>query len=320
MSGAPYAPLVVRQIVPPRTHSHDGKPVLAVHRFAGLQVSCASGGHYVGAPTFTESCVRPRGGLVLRHSEVCTVAVLGVISLCVAKDVKAQREVVRGLSGVVQDSTGEPIPYVQVTLRRAGLRVTDDSGRFHFALDEIGEIELLVRRLGFRPVERTFSEVPDTALIIVMVPTAHSLPSVRAEAAKVARSLELHGFYRRLEEREAGLHSGIFITPEDLERRRPIRASFILEGVPGVRVIRTNSSGTRYGLVGNGNCPMTVYLDGIRLNKFNPRSTSDAYPDLDEVLTPTAVAGVEIYTRRSSIPQGFTMMNGSCGVVLVWTR
>ena len=126
----------------------------------------------------------------------------------------------------MKDSTGAPIAYAQVTVRREGLRVTDDSGRFQFALRDIDEIELEVRRIGFRPVEHEFAKVPDTAIVIVMAPAARTLSEVRIDAEKASRSLALHGFYQRLEERETGLNSGYFVTPEDIERRRPVRASF----------------------------------------------------------------------------------------------
>ena len=222
------------------------------------------------------------------------------------------------LRGVVQDSTGAPIPYAQVTLRRAGLRLTDDSGRFQFSLRDIDEIEMEVRRIGFRMVEYELSEIPERGLVVVLFPIAHSLPAVHAEAEKVSRSLELHGFYRRLADRERGIGSGIFITPEEIADRRPTRASHILDGVPGVRLVRTSGSGNRSGIFGNNMCPMTVYLDRIRLNSLGVGAQTP--PDIDEVLTPGAVAGVEVYTRRSSLPSDFAMLNGTCGVVIIWTR
>jgi hypothetical protein len=64
---------------------------------------------------------------------------------------------------------------------------------------------------------------------------------------------------------------------------------------------------------------MTIYLDNIRLNSLAGRY-ANAAPDIDAVLTPTAVAGIEVYTRRTNVPAGFQMLGGTCGVVLIWTR
>jgi hypothetical protein len=62
---------------------------------------------------------------------------------------------------------------------------------------------------------------------------------------------------------------------------------------------------------------MTVYLDGQRLNAL----TSDAGPvDVDALVLPSAVAGIEYYETGNRLPLKFTLVNGSCGLVLIWTK
>jgi hypothetical protein len=55
---------------------------------------------------------------------------------------------------------------------------------------------------------------------------------------------------------------------------------------------------------------MTVYLDRIRLPGR----------DLDFIVSPTTVSGIEIYPRGAGASAGYQLLNGTCGVVLVWTK
>jgi len=61
---------------------------------------------------------------------------------------------------------------------------------------------------------------------------------------------------------------------------------------------------------------MTVYLDRVRIvGKFG--STDDF---VNEIVVPSSVAAMEVYPRGTGAPPEFQSMNGSCGVVLIWTK
>ena len=57
------------------------------------------------------------------------------------------------------------------------------------------------------------------------------------------RSLETRGFYRRLADREKGLGSSQFITPEEVRQRNAFRATQLFEGRAGVNVMRVCTAG-----------------------------------------------------------------------------
>ncbi|HSA56663.1 MAG TPA: carboxypeptidase-like regulatory domain-containing protein [Gemmatimonadaceae bacterium] len=242
------------------------------------------------------------------------------------------------LRGLVVDSAMAPVAYANVQVRN-GARVTaDDSGRFVLELDRPQRLTLDVRRIGFRPAEQTLEVSSDTAITILMAAVPGVLPGTRITGARVVRSLELSGFYRRLHDRERGVNSGHFITAEDIARRNPPRITQMIEGLPSVRVVRrTPPPGSRVQApsncisyndpvcwvpVGPGNCPLTVYLDGRRLNDLtmNPREAF-AY-GVDNIALPTHVAGIEVYSSASRVPMEYqAQLNpGNCGAILIWTK
>lgn len=90
---------------------------------------------------------------------------------------------------------------------------------------------------------------------------------------------------------------------------------------------------------GAAGCRMTVYLDGARLDpkdvfeapstpriggaRVNPvrnRTRLDDLPGIDEVVGGNSVAGVEIYPRGVQVPPQFALLNGTCGVIAIWTK
>ncbi len=118
-------------------------------------------------------------------------------------------------------------------------------------------------------------------------------------------------------ERRIAHSSGRFITRSDIERRSVGRTSDLLRSIPGVTVaavqvrggsrarflIRMRGSGTT--------CEPAIYIDGLAFRQL-PEST------LDDVLQPSAIEAVEVYTATSSAPARYAVQ-GSCGVVLFWT-
>ncbi|HEX6316680.1 MAG TPA: hypothetical protein VFZ73_17535, partial [Gemmatimonadaceae bacterium] len=68
---------------------------------------------------------------------------------------------------------------------------------------------------------------------------------------------------------------------------------------------------------GFNRCAMTVYLDRIRV-VGKPGNALDDY--VNELVVPTHVAAMEIYPRGVGAPPEYQPMNGSCGVVLIWTK
>ena len=204
-----------------------------------------------------------------------SVSVVGGSALIHARTPQNQPVV----TGIVIDSMGQPIAFAQVRGPGVDPRTSDDSGRFRFTMRKRGSLSLTVRRVGFQPLETTLRVDSDTTLELVMRPLAASLATVRVEAEATVRTLEMRGFYDRLRDHVKGTNTGWFIMPEEIEGRRgAIKATQLLQGIPNLRVMKIspgkdNPTGQWFEtLVGPGGCPMTIYLDGARLNKLGGES------------------------------------------------
>src|SRR5688572_8685520 len=69
----------------------------------------------------------------------------------------------RVLRGYVTDSEGGALAYATVQVNGGRRFIADDSGRFTIP-SPAGRFWLLVRRIGFSPVEITFAAAPDTVI------------------------------------------------------------------------------------------------------------------------------------------------------------
>jgi hypothetical protein len=227
----------------------------------------------------------------------------------------------RVLRGRVTDTDGIPLTYANIQVNGGRRLVTDDSGRFSIAVNVSGAFALLVRRIGFRPEEIKLEAMPDTALRIRMAPVATALPEQRIVGRAAFVSLDRNGFYRRMREAERGATVGYFLTPEDFEFRKPSLITNMAEGIPSIRVER-NGTSQRYNLIKGLQtrnalgCTMTVYLDGVRV--VGKLEIQDDF--INELVNPYDVAAMEVYPRPGGAPPHYQSLNGTCGVVLVWTR
>jgi hypothetical protein len=251
------------------------------------------------------------------------LAVFTTVSAAVTPPTALTAQAPPVVRGVVVDSTGRPIAYAQVQGPGVDPRTSDDSGAFRFTMRKAGPLRLQVRRVGFRSLDARFSVGADTTLTLVMQPLAASLETVRIEAEATVQSLEIHGFYDRYRDRIKGTATGFFIMPEEIEGRRgAIKATQLIQGTPNVRVmkIRAGKSPTSQWietLVGPGGCPMTVYVDGVRLNGIAGGIIAPV--DFEWVPTTRELAGVEIYTH-AHVPDRFQAFALNCGVVVFWTK
>jgi hypothetical protein len=116
-----------------------------------------------------------------------------------------------------------------------------------------------------------------------------------------------------------------------------MRISHVMDRAPGVKLSHTPGGHTIPRSTA-GNCDMEIYLDGARLITEATRpgqgvTTPSLQPRperrlrhgarleyLDEIVQASTVAGVEIYTHGASVPPQFQSMNGTCGVIVIWTR
>ena len=122
---------------------------------------------------------------------------------------------------------------------------------------------------------------------------------------------------------ERGINRGYFVTPEELEQRRPSVITSAIEHLPNVR-IRMIPGMKPYNVfflrVENGRgCPLTVYLDRIKVSPMLRRG-SLADETINTLIYPTTVAAIEVYPSHLGAPPDFPPVDNTGGVVLMWTK
>lgn len=244
----------------------------------------------------------------------------------------AQTSTARLITGSVRDSAGTAIAWANVNSQRGARVLADSAGMFSMSTTRTEWVMLDVRRIGYAPAHLRLPPGGDTSIVVTLQAAARTLAGVTVQAEASVRTLELHGFYRRLQDREKGINAGYFITAEDIERRKPNRITQMIEGLPSVREIRLSGLGADClgdhdarcrTLTGVGACAVNVYLNGRRLNPLNPRNMDARRPyvvGLEELVPPTSVAGIEVYTSAVKAPPEYQSLAGLCAVVLLWTK
>jgi hypothetical protein len=227
--------------------------------------------------------------------------------------------------GTVQDTGGRPVPQASVLIDGRQMTEANSQGQFRVEVSSEREIIIEVRRIGFEPSRIALPRGGgDTSVVVTLTPLAQPLPQAVVEARQSGK-LARNGFYQRMADREKGINTGHFVTEAEIARRNPSRFMQLLEAINGVQVRRVGSCFVTHRCwvpQGSGGCFMEVYLDGKRLNRarFDPKENpweSTDYPD--ELLSPGAVGGIEVYSRANKAPPEYQTVGG-CGVILVWTR
>jgi hypothetical protein len=233
------------------------------------------------------------------------------------------------ISGVATDTLGIPKADARVVLDDSVEVRTDSRGHFTFRNVAAGSRQLVFIVLGFAPFAVPVEVVAgDTARVsarlqrvTVLAPT-----NINADSARMT----LTGFDERMREKS---HGGYFITAKEIEKRGYVRTTSLFDGVPGVKVLRVGD-GTRYSIFGHGgkvmmrrgsgsDCEAVVYLDGIRIMPGIPAGKGTMMlpgVDVDAIVNSSSIAGIEVYPSANRAPPQYQILNGTCAVVLIWTK
>ena len=258
----------------------------------------------------------------------------------------SQQRVIR-----VVDDEGQPVAYANVTLEGERPAITNEKGEVAIGAAARSAFTIDVRRLGFEPWYGKLT-LADTAMIarVSLHRLTRRLFIVKITDSSSTVPAYLRGFYQRLLDRQRGIGAGVFITPEDVERRNISVATALLQGLSGVSLGRT-ASGKTYAMSSNRSCVMSVLVDGHRVcpsrgcdgttppssagtdppatapNRkttsrapaYVPPPTDEQYVLIDNVLTPNEIAAVEVYPRGASVPLSLPTPDNSCGTIAIWT-
>ena len=141
--------------------------------------------------------------------------------------------------------------------------------------------------------------------------------TVEAEAFKPARynaTTKFDEFYRR---KARGV--GTFFTREDIERRPRSEAIYLIEGLPGIRIVRPKRdqnpelrfSRCTVGPGGSQHEAVALFVNGLETDR---RWVGDFLRELHV----NDIEAMEVYTGPSQLPQ--EAMGNSCAAIFVWTR
>ena len=215
------------------------------------------------------------------------------------------------LAGTVSDSAGVPIAGVEVIVGGAAYTArTDDKGQFRISAPA-GLVTITARRIGFEAVSQQvqINGASDPTQVNLRL---RSLPSVLkpvvVRTSKVEYRGRLAGYYRRLENQNAG----VFIPRSQIDSENPRTLSQLLTHVAGINATRTRGGGSGVRMRGRSCWPL-VWLDGL------PMGAGEV--DLD-AFAPTSIHGIEIYLGSTTAPMGFIANRdqSSCGTILLWSR
>ncbi len=246
--------------------------------------------------------------------------------------------------GTVTDTLGAALPYCSVAVENPPSAVLCDSlGGFRVAGLSRQMTTFEVRRLGYVP-GRFSVIIPGDSLraIVQLVPLPTVLSPIdvtAAGASEVLAALAEHGFYERM---RVGA-TGMFITPEELERLRPERVTEALRDRPGIRITFGGIHGNEpIPLIwGRNFCLLNVFVDGLEINGIYDVSDGarrggvdyfgkPGWPGsveqrptvgvgLDAFIRPDAIAAIEIYLSGPATPIQFRTTN-ECGAIVIWTK
>jgi len=214
----------------------------------------------------------------------------------------------RVMGRVLDQENGDPVEGAELRIRGTGLmRISDARGRFEFETVPTGTLVLEVAHLAFRVRTDSIQVLPGATLELDVGLAADPVLLEPLLVTVRSRVLEANGFYSR---REQGL-SGLLLTREQIEERRPARLTDLFVSIPGVRLAHRDGVGASVVLFPRGNlmegetCYPDVWVDGVITTII----------DLDQ-FHPDQVEGLEVY-QGAGTPLRY---NSACGAILIWTH
>ncbi len=288
----------------------------------------------LGVPLFLQAAIPPYRGLGVPTESEDGAFPQVVLRIDFATDAVGQ-VTGRVVGRVVDRETGEPVPSALVgTTERGYTSITDQAGRFR--LDDLFPMRhtLKVRHLAYGENEteldlatsETFEvEIQLAAAVLAVAPIHVRIVGTRS------RKLELSGFYERRDWNEK-LGLGHYLTRREIGLRGPSRVSHLLTTIPRVDILRGGCIGPRCtipyirgspsrcrrlkyegpeGLIG-----ASVYVDGHRTRTV----AGGELWGVDELMMPSDIAGVEVYSGMGDLPGEFADTNAQrCGAIVIWT-
>ena len=215
------------------------------------------------------------------------------------------------LTGKVINAAGAPVREARVEVQGTGaIALSREDGTFGFTDLPSGTQQLVVRQLGFEPVEKAveLSGRAPQQVTVTMAKPARVLEPVAVVAERSKAGLDQVGFNRR---QKVGF--GYFMDTEAIEARQATRMTDLFRTVPSLRVV---PSGMDYVVESardvQGGCVRYV-VDGSPYQSMFPG-------DIDRLMPPHDVAAIEVYSGSNTPAEFQAAGNSSCSTVVMWSR
>lgn len=225
------------------------------------------------------------------------------------------RTVARGaarLSGKVINANGAPVANARVDVAGTDAHaLTRENGEF--ALDSLpsGTQSLVVRQLGFAPVETAVelsARAPQRVTVTISKP-ARVLETVAVKADR-EEQLDKVGFASR---KRTGL--GYYLSPDQIADRQAQRVSDLFRSIPGLQVV-PSGNGIDYEVRDSRNpyngC-VVFYVDGAKWQAIYPG-------DVDRILPTQEIGAIEVYSAADVPAQFQAAGQTSCSTVVMWSK
>jgi carboxypeptidase family protein/TonB-dependent receptor-like protein len=215
------------------------------------------------------------------------------------------------LSGRVVNGAGQAIVGARVdVMGTPGATLTRENGEFSLSELPSGTQTVVVRQIGFAPVEVAveLSTRAPQRVTIALTRAAQVLAPVQVTADAADQGLDKIGFNQR--RKSSG---GYFITAKDIEKRAPNLLTDVFRSIPSLRVV---PSGTDY-VIENARNPVNgcvkYYVDGAPWEAIFGG-------DVDRLLPTWEVAAIEVYSG-SNTPMQFQSPGASgCASIVIWSK
>ena len=249
-------------------------------------------------------------------------ALLGVATFLLPGTVAARDTIPRArtaagtasISGKVVDGEGKPIDNAHVSVTGGiNAATTDSTGAFTLTGQPTGTHALVVRRLGYMPVELAVNLTPlrPNEISVQMQQYVPVLAAVIIEGNRLA-ALERVGFNQR-----KARGTGRYLERDFVRSRNASTVGNLIENIPGLR-----RPGDGFG---GGGC-VNYWVDG---NHWRGEGLGAApggggmQTPLDGFIMPDEIEAIEVYSG-GFIPAEFqtltTRANDRCSTVVIWTR
>ena len=215
------------------------------------------------------------------------------------------------LTGKVINAAGAPVGGARVEVQGTGaIALSREDGSFGFTDLPSGTQQVVVRQLGFEPVERAveLSGRAPQQVTVTLAKAARAQIMNPVEVKASADALDRLGFNQR---KKVGF--GYFMDTEAIEARQATRMTDLFRSVPSLRVV---PSGMDYVVESardvQGGCVRYV-VDGSPYQSLFPG-------DIDRLMPPHQLAAVEVYTGSNTPAQFQSAGNSSCTTIVMWSR